>query len=408
MSELWGVSIIVVNYNNADFLEAAIDSALGQDHPLCEVIVVDDCSTDNSRAIIAQYGDRIRSMLRQQNGGQVVAQESAWPLARYPILIFLDSDDLLFPHAAATVASIWNSETVKAQFPLATIDQAGRLLGHFTPKYPPNLDTATIRAELLRTAGSPNSAGSGNAYSRSLLERIRADSGFALENPREFYMDALLECNAPFYGEVVTLYEPLSCYRMHDNNMYAITKIENAHFATKCRNQEFKIGYMAQRCRHWGIGFDPVAARKELVWLQECRLFATKFRESDGPIFATLCSAIRAYIGTPMPFLYRLLRIIWLVGVAAGPQRLSSQLLASRFIPGQRPMWVEWLLGVAGVNGRTGWLRLPEPKAMKMSKSGAKFNTSYTPQRLSRNNTDQKIKTELGTRPVAQRDDLSI
>src|SRR5262249_597532 len=56
MSELWGVSIIVVNYNNGEFLPAAVDSALGQDHPFCEVIVVDDCSADNSRALITQYG----------------------------------------------------------------------------------------------------------------------------------------------------------------------------------------------------------------------------------------------------------------------------------------------------------------------------------------------------------------
>ena len=53
MSEPLGVTIIVVNYNYGRFLAAAIESALAQNHPLCEVIVVDDCSTDNSRAIIA-------------------------------------------------------------------------------------------------------------------------------------------------------------------------------------------------------------------------------------------------------------------------------------------------------------------------------------------------------------------
>ena len=131
MNESWGVSIIVVNYNNAEFLAPAIDSALCQQYPICEVIVVDDCSTDASRAVIARYGDRIRFMLREQNGGQVVAQDSAWPLARYPILIFLDSDDLLFPHVAATVAGIWTPATVKVQFPLATIDR------NTNPEYPP-------------------------------------------------------------------------------------------------------------------------------------------------------------------------------------------------------------------------------------------------------------------------------
>ena len=84
MSKPWGVSIIIVNYNNEQFLTAAIESALGQDHSLCEVIVVDDCSTDNSRAIIARYGDRTRSVLREANGHQIAALNSAWPLAPIP------------------------------------------------------------------------------------------------------------------------------------------------------------------------------------------------------------------------------------------------------------------------------------------------------------------------------------
>src|SRR5260370_4174344 len=111
MNVQWGVSIIVVNFNYERFLAAAIDSALGQNHPLCEVIVVDDCSTDNSRAIIARYGDRINSEFREANGHQTAALNSSWPLARHPILIFLDSDDLLFPQTARTFAGVWTTPT---------------------------------------------------------------------------------------------------------------------------------------------------------------------------------------------------------------------------------------------------------------------------------------------------------
>ncbi len=351
MSEPWGVSIIVVNYNNERFLAAAIDSALGQNHPVSEVIVVDDCSTDNSRAIIERYCDRVRSVLRKSNGHQIAALNSAWPLARYPILMFLDSDDLLLPHAAATVAGLWTAATVKMQFPLVTIDEAGRELGHVRPKYQPNLHTATIRAELLRTGGSPNSPSSGNAYSRSLLDRIRADGGFEMENSREHWMDAVLECNAPFYGEVVTLHEALTCYRIHDSNLYGMNSIENARFAMKWRTSERKIDYMARRCHYWGIPFDPVAARKRSVWHQECQLLAAKANQDpvdDAPISITLCCAIRAYIGTPMPFAYRILRILWLVGVAAAPRRIANRLIAFRFLPGQRPAWFEPLLVISG------------------------------------------------------------
>jgi glycosyltransferase involved in cell wall biosynthesis len=47
--------LLFFNYNYVRFLGAAIDSAVNQDHPNCEVIVVDDGSTDNSRDVIAQY-----------------------------------------------------------------------------------------------------------------------------------------------------------------------------------------------------------------------------------------------------------------------------------------------------------------------------------------------------------------
>ena len=89
MRELLGISIVINNYNNEPFLAASIDSALGQDHPASEVIVVDDCSSDDLRNTIRRYGDQIRPLFRETNGGQTVALNSGWPLARHPILIFL-------------------------------------------------------------------------------------------------------------------------------------------------------------------------------------------------------------------------------------------------------------------------------------------------------------------------------
>ena len=350
MSEPLGVSIIVVNYNNERFLAAAIDSALGQDHPLCEVVVVDDCSTDNSRAIIARYGDRTRSVLRETNGHQIAALNSAWPLARYPILIFLDSDDLLLPHAASRIVAVWAAGTVKAQFPLVSIDKAGRPIGHVAPKYPSNLNTAMIREALLHSSQSPSSPGSGNAYSRSLLERVDEDDGFDLDNLRDYWMDNILECNAPFYGDIVTIHEPLACYRMHDSNLFLPNTIDHARFVRMSDTFALTLNYFAQRCRKWGIPFDPTAASNLSPWLLDCRLVMTKLAPSNDtsrePISKILYYGLKAYIGDKGPIGVRIVRALWFVSVALSPKRLASWLIALRFRVAQRPRWVVLLFAM--------------------------------------------------------------
>jgi glycosyltransferase involved in cell wall biosynthesis len=363
MSEPLGVSIIVVNYNNERFLAAAIESALGQTHLLCEIIVVDDCSTDNSRAIIASYGDRIKSVFREVNGGQTAALNSAWPLARYPILIFLDSDDLLLAHAAATFANRWAGETVKIQGPAVTIDKAGRQLGQVTPKFPPNLDTEMIRRMLLRTGDAPLSVGSGNAVSRALMESITRDGGFDRETPREMWMEWILEYNAPFYGQVLTIYEPQACYRIHDNNLYHINSIHPTRFAAECRSFEMKLEYFTGRCRKWGISFDPSVAHNNSLWLLECRLVAGKLScTGDSRVWRNLFRALKVCINHEISVSKRVIEAAWLVGVAVSPRAVSVRLIELRFLPAKRPAWFQTALNT--IANFTAWGRSSRRQAM--------------------------------------------
>jgi glycosyltransferase involved in cell wall biosynthesis len=98
------ISILINNYNYEEFLREAIDSALAQEYPHVEVVVVDDGSTDNSRKIIASYGDRLVALCKE-NGGQASAFNAGYRSSRGEIICFLDADDIFTRDKARVMAA---------------------------------------------------------------------------------------------------------------------------------------------------------------------------------------------------------------------------------------------------------------------------------------------------------------
>lgn len=86
------VSVVIPTYNRAELLARAIESALAQSCPPCEVIVVDDGSTDDTGEQCRRWGDRIRYM-RIPNGGVAAARNAGIQAARGVWVALLDSDD---------------------------------------------------------------------------------------------------------------------------------------------------------------------------------------------------------------------------------------------------------------------------------------------------------------------------
>lgn len=92
-------SVVIPAYNADLFLERTLRSALGQTHSNLEVIVVDDGSTDKTRAIaesVAVIDDRVR-ILSVPNGGVAKARNIGTAEARGEFVAFLDADDLWHP-----------------------------------------------------------------------------------------------------------------------------------------------------------------------------------------------------------------------------------------------------------------------------------------------------------------------
>ena len=89
------VSIVMPNYNSVKFIKETIDSVISQTYQNWELIIVDDCSSDNSLEIIKQYKDnRIRIQENKSNSGAAISRNNAIESAKGRWIAFLDSDDL--------------------------------------------------------------------------------------------------------------------------------------------------------------------------------------------------------------------------------------------------------------------------------------------------------------------------
>lgn len=96
MDEL--VSVIMPSFNTGEYIAASIESVLAQTYPNWELLIVDDCSTDNTTEVICRYQDpRIILLKNKTNSGAALSRNYALREAKGRWIAFLDSDDTWEP-----------------------------------------------------------------------------------------------------------------------------------------------------------------------------------------------------------------------------------------------------------------------------------------------------------------------
>lgn len=88
------ISVVITVYNLQKFINAALDSVLAQTMQPFQIIVIDDCSTDNSASLIQSYGDAVTYVKMKENGGVLKATIEGIKNATGDIVCFLDGDDI--------------------------------------------------------------------------------------------------------------------------------------------------------------------------------------------------------------------------------------------------------------------------------------------------------------------------
>ncbi|MEH2284444.1 MAG: glycosyltransferase [Nostoc sp.] len=226
-------SCLINNYNYAEFLSEAIDSALNQTLKFDEIIIVDDASTDNSAEVINKFTQvaNVKCILKEKNQGQLSSFNEGFLAATGDILFFLDADDIYEPQYLETALNFYNRRS-ECDFIFCAYKKFGAVEGTFQSDAV-DLDLGYSVIRTLYNGEWIGSITSTLSIRREIVRkflpipniedwRVRADDclvwGASLVGAKKFYMS-----------------KPLVMYRIHDNNQY-----HNKKFLDIDKNYEYK------------------------------------------------------------------------------------------------------------------------------------------------------------------------
>jgi glycosyltransferase involved in cell wall biosynthesis len=217
------VSIVIATYNGEIFLREQLDSVVNQTHSLLEIIIADDCSTDNTWKIVQEYehkDSRVKAIRNNANIGYTKNFEKAVLASQGRYIAFCDQDDIWRPDKIEILLK--NMEGYQFCFSDSElIDEGGKSLGKKLSDLK-NVESYTNPLAFLIGNCVPGHA---CLVSREALLK-------ALPFPTSFVYDWWLAFNF--------VNAPLVQYRQHQNNSVAAIKIQGARRAKKSRLQKIQ------------------------------------------------------------------------------------------------------------------------------------------------------------------------
>jgi hypothetical protein len=328
------VTVVVNNFNYAEFVGDAIESALAQRGAETEVVVVDDGSTDGSRAVVQRYAQRVTTVLKQ-NGGQASAFNAGFRASRGNVVIFLDADDVLLPRTAERVAQLFarRPETAKVHYRLEVVDAYGRPTGAFLPPLTRELPDGDIRERVLGAPDDiPYPPTSGNAFSAAALRALLPMP----ESPYTRLADVYLLALAPLLGRVARLDDVGGRYRAHTRNLQYATGCDLNRIRATIRATSATHEHLASLATSLGI-VEGGALRFASITDLAQRLVSRRLEPaahpiaSDQPTTLAARGAAAALRRSEMPFTRRLMYAAWFTAMAVAPRRMAHELAERLF-----------------------------------------------------------------------------
>lgn len=222
------VSVIIFTYNQEQYIKETLESAFAQTYSPLEIIISDDCSTDNNFIIIqdevAKYKGPHQIILNRNQSNLGIGDHVGYGLSltKGELIVIMGGDDVSFPERTSTICNEWmaSNKKIMAFFSnVELIDQDGNYKGKMfdvAPDYTEDIHNFISKSKLISFKSEPLCwlLGCSEAIDRRLLDV------FGDIDRRVIQEDAVLAFRALLLGRIKYIDEILVKYRRHDANIF--------------------------------------------------------------------------------------------------------------------------------------------------------------------------------------------
>jgi len=224
------ISVVMATFNGEQFVVEQLDSVFKQTFSNIEVIVVDDCSTDNTREILEQYQfhySTMRVVINDTNLGYIKNFEKGMLLATGDFIAPCDQDDIWLPEKLEKLmAQIKDYPIIYSNSSL--INEQGK-----------DLNQKLSDVKRLTTFSTPLNYSIGNSAPGHAMLINRKVIEWAIPLPQSIPHDYWIGFVGTFSGSVKFIDESLILYRQHRSNVFGVTKVKNRKIQRKTiKNEE--------------------------------------------------------------------------------------------------------------------------------------------------------------------------
>ncbi len=275
------IAVVITCFNYEAYVANAIRSVVSQGCGECELVVIDDGSTDASWDVIQREGV---TAYRIENSGQRAAGLYGLERTQAPFVLFLDADDELAPGSLVTILSELDDGVAKLQFSLTRIDYRGNVLGASTI-VEGFRDRHVIADSVLHTGVYTSPPTSGNVFRRDVCEYLR-------EMDYDRAVDGVLLFVAPFMGDIVSLPQRLGRYRVHGRNISGLGRpVDPVSLRKELRRFVMRTEHLRQILKRIGRA-DALVQPEEAYYYLE-RNFYLAIAEGRRPSIKSFLSLLR-------------------------------------------------------------------------------------------------------------------